>query len=245
MKYSIQRLNSELEHAREYMQAKLPKELNQPIRVLYRYIPSLEIGGDGFGYHFYDDDHFIIYLIDVAGEGVSAAIHSNSILHVLHHLVEIKNPLLLRPDQVLKELNAEFQMEENAELFFTIWYGVYQISSSMLSYATGGHHPAVLLGKEKKLLLKTSSKLMGVDKKNHFLAKSVKINPQDTLFLFSDGVFEYEQNKKSYTFEDFCTFLEEIELNSCDALDEVERRSFRLSGNKPFPDDFSILQITF
>lgn len=241
------KLNFELHNAAEYMQAQLPQPIDAPIKVIYRYIPSLEIGGDSFGYHFFNADNFIIYLIDVAGMGVSAALHSNSILHVIHHLVEQKNPLLLHPERVLKTLNDEFQMDDNNEVFFTIWYGVYDKKNGRLSYATGGHHPAVLLRENKQdpFLLKTSTKLMGIDKQDDFAAKSVKVVPHDVLYLFSDGVFELEKEGINYTFEDFVQFLQKVGLSGNVALDEIEKRGAMLSSKKPLADDFSILQITF
>jgi hypothetical protein len=45
----------------------------------WRFIPSASLGGDSFGYHWIDEDHFAAYLIDVSGHGWVAALLSVSV----------------------------------------------------------------------------------------------------------------------------------------------------------------------
>ena len=56
------------------MQSLLPDKLKKGlIKTDWRFVPSAELGGDSFGYHWLDDDHFAFYLLDVSGHGVGAA----------------------------------------------------------------------------------------------------------------------------------------------------------------------------
>lgn len=50
------------------------------------------------------------------------------------------------PDQVLASLNVAFPGETNDDMFFTVWYGVYNKRTRELTYASGGHPPALLIG---------------------------------------------------------------------------------------------------
>ena len=52
----------------------------QPLQVDWHYQPSTELGGDAFGYHWIDDEHFALYLLDVCGHGVGAAMHGVAVL---------------------------------------------------------------------------------------------------------------------------------------------------------------------
>ena len=83
---------------------------------------------------------FAIYLIDVCGHGVSAAMHSVSVLNVLrqHALpaTDFKDPV-----QVLSALNVMFQMDRHDDQYFTMWYGVYDTRERTLTHASAGHHP--------------------------------------------------------------------------------------------------------
>jgi sigma-B regulation protein RsbU (phosphoserine phosphatase) len=81
---ALEQLNQELAEAAEYVRSILPPPLTEgDIQTDWRYIPSTSLGGDAFGYHMVDEDHFAIYLIDVSGHGVGAALLSVSVMNVL------------------------------------------------------------------------------------------------------------------------------------------------------------------
>ncbi len=118
-------LNSELAEAAEYVKFLLPQPITEgPLQADWRFVPCTTLGGDSLGYHWLDEDLFAIYLIDVCGHGVGAALHSVSVLNVLRS-ENLQNTDFRRPDQVLAGLNAVFPMEHHKEMYFTIWYGVY------------------------------------------------------------------------------------------------------------------------
>jgi phosphoserine phosphatase RsbU/P len=82
------RLEAELSQAADYVRSLLPADLNPTdlksdisIRSCFR--PSTELGGDSFDYYWLDRDRLIVYLLDVSGHGVGAALLSVSILNVL------------------------------------------------------------------------------------------------------------------------------------------------------------------
>ena len=76
MESLARRLLSELRGAARYVASILPGELDQPLPVDSRYIPSEQLGGDSFDYRWIDDDHLIAYLVDVSGHGVAPAMLS-------------------------------------------------------------------------------------------------------------------------------------------------------------------------
>ena len=109
------------------------------------------MGGDAFGYHMLDEDHFAIYLTDVSGHGVGAALLSVSVMNVLRSQ-SLPNTDFKDPEQVLEALNIAFPGEENNDMFFTIWYGVYHLPTRTLTYASAGHPPAILFTKESTVI---------------------------------------------------------------------------------------------
>ncbi len=81
---SQNRLANEMEQAAQYVQSLLPEKLKKgAIRTDWRFVPSAELGGDSFGYHWLDDDHFAFYLLDVSGHGVGSALLSVSAMNAL------------------------------------------------------------------------------------------------------------------------------------------------------------------
>lgn len=68
------RLNRELQEAREYIRSQLPpRSAEGPVRTDWTFASSSELGGDLFGDFWLDEDRLAIYLIDVCGHGVGAA----------------------------------------------------------------------------------------------------------------------------------------------------------------------------
>jgi phosphoserine phosphatase RsbU/P len=80
----LKRLNRELSSAAGYVRTVLPKPIaGAPIRADWKLYPSAAIGGDAFGYHWIDADHFAVYLLDVSGHGWGASLLAVSIINVL------------------------------------------------------------------------------------------------------------------------------------------------------------------
>ena len=91
----------------------LPKPINEgPVNTDWRFFPSTSLGGDAFGYHWIDEDHFAIYLLDVSGHGVRAALLSVSVMNALRSQT-LPDTDFKDSKQVLESLNRSFPEEEN------------------------------------------------------------------------------------------------------------------------------------
>ena len=77
------RLEEELSDAARYVMSILPAPRSDTPKTEWLLVPSTELGGDSFGYHEIDDDHIAIYLLDVCGHGVGAALLSVTVINVL------------------------------------------------------------------------------------------------------------------------------------------------------------------
>ena len=148
---SQQRLAWEVARAAEYVTSLLPTpSADFRVRADWRYQPSAELGGDCFGYHWIDPEHFAIYLLDVSGHGVGAALLSVTVLDFIRGQ-SLPNADFTIPSQVLVALNEGFQMQAHNNLYFTCWYGVYDLPRRVLEYASGGHPPALLVSPSGKV----------------------------------------------------------------------------------------------
>src|SRR4029077_11269473 len=98
---SRQQLAGEINEAAKYVQSLLPPPLTTgPVRTDWRFVPSMDLGGDSFGYHWLDDDRCALYLLDVSGHGVGASLMSVSAMTVLGSQSEA-NVDFRNPTQVL------------------------------------------------------------------------------------------------------------------------------------------------
>ena len=139
-----QRLAAELSSAAHYVTSVLPGGLSGKVEAVSRYLPAATLGGDSFDYRWLDDDHLLVYIIDVSGHGIRPALLSMSV-HNLIRSGSLPASVLIHPDLTLGKLNSLFRMEEQGDSYFTVWYGVYQPSTRTLRYAGAGHPPALAL----------------------------------------------------------------------------------------------------
>jgi serine phosphatase RsbU (regulator of sigma subunit) len=187
-------MDQEWREANQYVASILPRPINNgPVRASWFYQPSTRIGGDVFGYQMQDERHFSLFLLDVSGHGTGAAMHAIAVAQVLRERV-LPDVDFLDPAAVIGGLNARFQMHRNNDLFFTIWYGVYDTVERVLIFASAGHHAAYLLPADNVawpvLALHTQNPIVGMLPDPEIATAEVEVPPGSTLHLFSDGVFE-------------------------------------------------------
>jgi PAS domain S-box-containing protein len=247
----LKELKNEISNATGYIKTVLPEPLTTgPIHTDWRFIPSAALGGDSFGYHWIDDDHFAIYLLDVSGHGWGAALFSVSVINVLRsHALPHTN--FYDPRQVLFALNNAFPAEQHNDMFFTIWYGVYNTSSEELLYSSGGHPPALLFSADiltegKMVQLRTPDFIVGGSPGVRYQRKWQKIRCPASLFIFSDGVYDVIKFDGSiWGFNEFLEFMEQAASDNQLSLDRVVDYSKELRQKQTFDDDFTIIRVDF
>ncbi|MDP3178593.1 MAG: fused response regulator/phosphatase [Spirochaetaceae bacterium] len=249
-----ERLRSELRDGASYVRSLLPPRLSSPaISSDWMFIPSASLGGDVFGYHRLDggteDQTLAIYLVDVSGHGIEAALFSVSVVNLL----KTRAPSGAEsgdPAAVLGALNAAFKMEEQNNLFFSAWYGVWNSGSRELRYASAGGPPAVLaLPGGGCIELETGGPIIGADPDSVYGRGSAIVPPLSRLYLFSDGIYEF-RTKDGHVLglEPFIRELAGIAAQAIDgesSLDRLLARAQTLAQRPRFADDVSLLEFRF
>ncbi len=240
-------LQAELNQAAEYVRSLLPRPLTRTVTTEALFIPSIQLGGDAFDYYWLDADHLAVYLLDVAGHGVRSALLSVSVLNVLRSQ-SLPNTNFSQPSAVLAALNRVFQMNEDGDDYFTIWYGVYNRIQRELVYACAGHPPGILLSDASTTTsvkeLGSLSIPIGMLPEADFDDDSCEIQPGSTLYLFSDGVYEILQpDGQIWGLNAFIDLLTDYNKRNSGDLNQVLHHIDNLNGNKALDDDFSLLQI--
>lgn len=243
-------LQGELAEAAAYVKSVLPLPMKGEIEIDWCFIPSTQLGGDAFGYHWLDHRYFAIYVSDVCGHGVGAALHAISVVNVLRS-GNLPRANFFDPASVLKELNSAFQMEDHHEMFLTIWYGVYDRENKQLKYSSGGHPPAILMTGSiaedcHVIELKTPGIVIGAFPDSQYVNAICQIEKFNRLFIFSDGVFEMiKEDDTVMTFQEFVQLITKIPLRIDSKLTDIVHDLQTIQGKKGFADDFSLLQVSF
>ncbi|HME22775.1 MAG TPA: SpoIIE family protein phosphatase [Acetobacteraceae bacterium] len=239
-------LDRELGEAHDYVLSVLPPPvLTGPVQAEWFYRPCTRLGGDAFGYQMLDSRYFAAFMLDVAGHGAGAALYSVTVANVLRQrmLPEVN---FRDAGAVIRGLNRMFPMERHNNLFFTMWYGVYDIIDRVVSYATAGHHPAFLLaaGATQPVPLGTRNPSIGISADREVAAARAPVAPGSSLFLFSDGVFEItDHDGHEWGLSQILSLLPMM------AVPGGPRRLYntvRMTARQgPLEDDFSALAIRF
>lgn len=244
-------LRKELADAAQYVRSLLPAPIEQPLlKADWTFIPSDMLGGDSFGYHWLDSKNFAIYLMDVCGHGIGAALLSISVTNVLRTQA-LTNADYCHPDEVLAALNDAFPMEEHSNMFFTMWYGVFNTDSRILKYSSGGHPPAILISPNPPQTpvvhrLKTPGLVIGGMPSATFETVEIEVKPNSALYVFSDGVYELcTGDGMSLELEALIDVMAATSDGKHSHLNEVIQFSQKTNANDRFCDDFSLVEVLF
>ncbi|MFG6093859.1 fused response regulator/phosphatase [Leptothoe sp. ISB3NOV94-8A] len=256
---SNERFRLELSRAAEYVEALLPKtddsqkireNIQASIQVNVQYKPSNTLGGDAFDYTWLDDEHLMFHLLDVAGHGVKSALLSVSILNILRKQT-LQGADFFKPETVLFALNDVFQVSDNGEDYFTFWYGVYNVSTRELSFASAGHPPAVLAmpegGDYKTCYLDSDGIAIGLLPDFPFDVRKFEIPVGSSLYLFSDGVYEIPvgDNHEIWGLDAWADVLREYKGTNSSNLQPLLDKVCYVNGGANLEDDFSVLEVCF
>lgn len=261
LKKQKQYLENELAEAASYVQSLLPRDTDKPpVKIQTRFLPSQQLGGDCFDFYWLDPDYLVMYLLDVSGHGLGAALLSTSVLNVLRSQ-SLPGTNFYRPDKVLESLNNMFQMTDQNEKYFTIWYGVYNRVNRQLMYASAGHPPAVLLSQPstqvvngaamaETMRLRTPGMPIGMMPNTTYTWKRCSIPDDSYLYIFSDGVYEVPETSVADAGEilGLDSFIDHIV--KCDRpgqLDELISHAIMpsVAVGQELLDDLSLLEINF
>ena len=257
------RIEQDLIAAGEIQKSLLPKNINcrDILEVAWKFRPCEKIGGDLFNIIQLNDEHWAFYVIDVAGHGVSAAMVAVTVFQYLQpqggNLVmrpseSLKTQKIQRPARVLEFLDREYTFER-FENFFTMNYVVLNTKTGRLAASSAGHPPPIILRKDGTLeLLKKGGRPIGTidlrlsdDEPIVFEEEHAQIHPADKLLLYTDGVYEYQNEQgEFYGNERFYKKLKELKDLPVSNLIETSFTSLLDFGNNIEPqDDISLLGV--
>jgi sigma-B regulation protein RsbU (phosphoserine phosphatase) len=245
---SEKRLAAELAEAAVYVRSLLPAPITDHVKVQWRFQPSAELGGDAFGYHWLANGKLAIYLLDVSGHGVGAALLSVSVLNVIRS-ESLAGADFSDPASVLRHLNRVFQMDRHNNLIFTIWYGVFDPATRQLAYASGGHPPAVLIapsdGAEAGFReLSTGGRILGFDPATEFRSDSCDVQPGSIFYVFSDGAYEISgSDGRTRQLPDLIQQLRQPVSAGSSRLDALVAWVRGVRGDNALEDDLSLMEL--
>ena len=193
-------LKNDLEVARDIQQAMLPSgELSLPgVETVGFSRPANTVGGDFYDLLPLDDGRVVVTVGDVAGKGSPAALLMALLLAILRTLVDER----LEPAELVTRLNVQVSRHTPGSRFITLFYGVYDPASGMLTYVNAGHTQPLLLKTSGATQRLTDGGIaLGMFEHSTYTTGCTTIQPGELLAIYSDGITEAE-NAREQPFDD-------------------------------------------
>jgi sigma-B regulation protein RsbU (phosphoserine phosphatase) len=188
-----QKLENELQIARDIQMAMLPKQLDGGIttgrcRISAQLRPAKEVGGDFYSI-FPIGSHKVIFAIgDVSGKSVPAALFMARACTLLESIGNEGHS----PEQILSKINQALCHNNDECMFVTIGCGLLDTQSGELNYASAGHDPPILIQRDNAVstLDISGGPLIGIYESAEYTLTTTHLQPGEKLLLYTDGITE-------------------------------------------------------
>ena len=151
--------------------------------------PAREIGGDFYDYFTLEDRRLGMVVADVSGKGVPAALFTM----VTRALLKSAARNHVSPARCLYEVNELLAQENDACMFVTLFYGVFDLANGILKYSNGGHNPPRIVRAADASVVsvpQTGNLALGIVPEHEFNENEIQLELGDSLFLYTDGITE-------------------------------------------------------
>lgn len=182
-----QRLEREISIAREIQQALLPRGFRDypHLAISGINLPCLSVGGDYFDVFSIDEHRTAFLIADVSGKGLGAALVTSMLQGAVSGMA-----LGTDPARLFKHLNCFLCEHTEVGRYATMFFGIVD-ENGQLEFINAGHpSPFLIRGGVAEEAFTEGSCPVGLVPEAQYTAASIKLEPGDTLVLFSDGVTE-------------------------------------------------------
>lgn len=243
-----ERIESELKIAHDIQIGILPKIFppfpeKKELDIYATLQPAKEVGGDFYDFYFVDEEHLCFTIGDVSGKGVPASLF----MAVTHTLLKAKASSGFDPNQIMTQVNLDLCDEKQVNMFVTAFLGILNISTGDLVYCNAGHNLPYILthNHEIKQIEKSKTLVLGVFANFLYSTKELRLNPGESIFLYTDGVTE-ATNSQAQLFEE-ARLVEVLQQHLSSSSEELTKHVLaavhNFEADAPQTDDITIVAI--
>src|SRR5919107_984578 len=200
-----QRIEQELQVARLIQQTLLPKSLPEleDYQIAAHYQPAREVGGDFYDFLRLPDGRLGLFVGDVSGKGVPAAIVmaiTRTLLRSAYHLGS--------PGEILQQVNDNLLPDIPPNMFVTCLAAVLDSRTGRLQYANAGHDPPYVRHADGVGRLRATGMPLGLMPNMSYEQKEITLEPGESVLLYSDGLVEaHDPRREMFGFPRMQSFV--------------------------------------
>ncbi len=250
-------INKDIEAAGRIQRQLLPINIaeNKLYKISWKFVPSSHIAGDIFNVIPIDDKHLAIYIIDVSGHGVQAAMLA-VLVHNFFRLGTDNRPIkekfgkqltvqnLMNPEDVAVRLNSNFQMEKY-DAYFTCIYGVLNTDTFQFKFINAGHpFPLVLHSNNEIEFINKAGIPIGILPDTEYISTTYNLSRGDRLIFYTDGLYEFHTKNVSILNKDtVAAIINQAEGSLNEKFDFTINKILDIVESNEFDDDVSLFGI--
>ena len=245
------RIEGELKIARDIQMAMLPKIFppypdRKDIDLFGQLTPAKEVGGDLFDF-FIRDEKLFFCIGDVSGKGIPASLY----MVVTKSLFRTVASHEASPDRIVYALNQTLSQDNESNMFVTFFVGVLDLPTGRMHYCNAGHDAPLLIGHTGAGMLPVDSNLpIGVMDGWKFTKQETLVDPDTTIFLYTDGLNEaenikHEQFEMNRVIEVAQTLQKNNEFNPTTIVSQMTDAVRKFVGEADQSDDLTMLALQY
>ena len=238
-----EKLRQELEIASVIQKSFLPKSpiFKKDRLMLYAInLSATQVGGDLYDFIELDPNRVGVFIGDVSGKGISAALYMAKIISDFRYIA----PQVVAPEIALNRLNSVLSQAPRG-MFLTGIFGIVDLSKGNISLSVAGHPPFLwLTDGEVKVMNVASGPPLGI-LPTEYLSTEITLKKGDRLIFLTDGIFEAKNEEgKRMGFESLVSFIKG-HMGEDDLIQKVVDHVNDFSKGLARTDDLTIMELSW
>jgi sigma-B regulation protein RsbU (phosphoserine phosphatase) len=207
--------------------------------------PAKEVGGDFYDFFLVDDKHLAMVMADVSGKGVPAALF----MMMSKILIQTSAMSGKSPADVLESINNQICANNREEMFVTVWLGILDLESGILTAANAGHEKPIVkhINGDFEFFKDRNGFVIGGMSGLKYKNYEIQLEKGSKLFIYTDGVAEATNaSDELYGIERMVDALNSAKDESPQRiLERIKESVDGFVGEAPQFDDLTMLAIEF
>lgn len=238
----------ELNVASEIQQSILPRDFidNEVVQLFAKMTAAKSVGGDFYDFFWVDEEQkkLAIIIADVSGKGVPAALFM-TVSRTLMRANALNN---MTPGETFTKVNIALEKDNTNMMFVTAFYGILDTETGELTYCNAGHNPPHIQRPEDvETMTKQHGMALGVMAEQTYKEDSLTLNPNDLIFLYTDGVTEAETGDGRFYGDEALikAVNEHRNLAASELINTIGTEVNQFAAGWPQSDDITMLALRY
>ena len=157
--------------------------------------------------------------------------------------------MVLSPAEVLFKVNNELCKENDQCMFVTLFFGILNIKTGVVKFANAGHNPFIFIQKNNQICYQKINPaiVLAAFRDVEYLNEQITLKPQETVFMYTDGVTEaMNPEHKLFGEERLLKLIEKTsDLEITALINEIIKEVSIFANGNEQSDDITILALRY